>query len=43
MSNGGLAEVFNVKTFTDIVNDLRIEFSDVDCEQILRNKLCNMK
>ena len=43
VSKGGLAQVFNIKSFTDIVNDLRIEFSDVDREQILRNKLFNMK
>ena len=43
VSNGGLAQVFNIKIFTDIVNDLRIEFSDVDREQMLRNKLFNMK
>jgi hypothetical protein len=35
--------VFTIKTFTDIVDDLRIEFSDVDREQLLRNKLFNMK
>jgi hypothetical protein len=43
VSNGGLAQVFNIKSFADIVKDLRIEFSDVDREQILRNKLFNTK
>jgi hypothetical protein len=35
--------VFTLKSFTDIVDDLRAEFSDVDREQLLRNKLFNMK
>ena len=35
--------MFTIKTFTDIVDDLRDEFSDVDREQLLRNKLFNMK
>ena len=29
-TNGGLTNVFNNKSFSDLLNELRTEFSDVD-------------
>jgi hypothetical protein len=43
LTNGGLTTVFATKTFIDLLNELRSEFSDVDREMQLRNKLFNIR
>ena len=43
VTNGGLSHVFNTKSFADLINELRSEFSDVDRVMTLRNKLFNMR
>jgi hypothetical protein len=42
-TNGGLSTVFANKSFSDLLNELRSEFSDVDREMQLRNKLFNIR
>lgn len=42
-TNGGLKNVFQIKTFSDLLKELRSEFSDVDRIMQLRNKLFNLK
>jgi Retrotransposon gag protein len=42
-TNGGLTNVFSTKSFKDLLKELRSEFSDVDREMQLRNKLFNIQ
>ncbi len=42
-THGGLTNVFATKKFMDLLNELRSEFSDVDREMQLRNKLFNIR
>jgi Retrotransposon gag protein len=42
-TNGGLSTVFANKSFSDLLKELRSEFSDVDREMQLRNKLFNIR
>ena len=42
VTNGGLQNVFINKTFKDLLDELRTEFSDVDCVMQLRTKLFNI-
>lgn len=42
-THGGLSNVFKIKTFSDLISELRSEFSDVDRIMQLRNKLFNIK
>ena len=42
-TNGGLSNVFNNKSFKDLLVELRQEFSDVDREMQLRTKLFNIR
>jgi hypothetical protein len=43
VTNGGLQNVFNNKTFKNLLDELRSEFSDVDRIMQLRNKLFNIR
>jgi hypothetical protein len=42
-TNGGLQNFFNNKSFSDLLSEIRQEFSDVDRVMQLRNKLFNIK
>ncbi len=42
-TNGGLLNVFNNKSFKDLLAELRSEFSDVDRLMSLRSKLFNIR
>ncbi len=42
-TNGGLLNVFNNKSFKDLLAKLRSEFSDVDRLMSLRSKLFNIR
>ena len=42
-TNGGLSNVFANKSFSDLLKEIRTEFSDVDREMQLRSKLFTIR
>ena len=41
--NGGITGVFDNKEYEDILDDLQEQFTDVDKNTTIRNKLFNLK
>jgi hypothetical protein len=42
-NNGGITGVFDNKEYEDILDDLQEQFTDVDKNTTIRNKLFNLK
>ena len=42
-TNGGLSNIFTIKSFGELQNELKSEFSDVDRDRQLRRKLFYMR